>query len=56
MPVPRGTIFRYKTYASGKRVRLAILNGRVIETKNMPKLRLTKTQKHLNKKRRKIGM
>ena len=56
MPVPRGTQYRYRTYPSGKRVRLAILNGRVIESKSMPKVRVTKTQKRLNKKRRRIGM
>lgn len=56
MPVPVGTKFRYRKYPSGKRVRLAILNGRVIETKSMHKAKVTKTQKRLNNKRRRIGI
>jgi|ETNvirenome_6_85_1030632.scaffolds.fasta_scaffold45230_2 hypothetical protein len=35
MPVPKGTKFRVKTFPSGKRVRLAIKNGKVIETKKL---------------------
>ncbi len=36
-PVPKGTKFRVKTFKSGKRVRLAIKNGKVIETKSLSK-------------------
>ncbi len=32
MPLPKGTKYRYK---KGTKVRLAILKGKVIETKNM---------------------
>lgn len=32
MPLPAGTIYRYK---KGTKIRMAILNGRVIEVKNM---------------------
>ena len=45
MPVPRGTKFRVKTFKSGKRVRLAILNGKVIETKVLPKKKKRKKVK-----------
>lgn len=41
MPVPKGTKFRFK--GKGKnRVRLAIHNGKVIETKKMPQKRKKK--------------
>ncbi len=55
MPVPHGTIFRIKTYASGKRVRLALFRGRVIETKSLPARKETKTRKHLKRAKRRIG-
>lgn len=35
MPVPKGTRFRVKTFPSGKKVRLAFKNGKVIETKSL---------------------
>ena len=54
-PLPRGTYHRIKTFPSGKRIRLAILNGRVIETKVMTRAKRTKTQKSLKKARRRIG-
>ncbi len=37
MPVPKGTKFRVKIFSSGKRVRLAIHKGKVIETKKLSK-------------------
>lgn len=36
-PLPRGTRFRVKTTKSGKRVRLAFRNGKVIEAKRLKK-------------------
>ena len=35
MPVPKGTKFRVKTNPDGSKVRLAIKNGKVIETKKL---------------------
>jgi hypothetical protein len=35
MPVPKGTKFRVKTTKTGKKVRLAFKDGKVIETKNL---------------------
>lgn len=35
MPVPKGTKFRVKTTKTGKKIRLAIRNGKVIETKRI---------------------
>ncbi|KKN69047.1 hypothetical protein LCGC14_0445190 [marine sediment metagenome] len=35
MPVPRGTRFRVKRTKSGKRVRLAFKNNKVIEAKRL---------------------
>lgn len=35
MPLPKGTRVRVKTYPSGKRVRLAFKDNKVIETKNI---------------------
>lgn len=37
MPVPKGTKFRVKTTKTGKKIRLAIHKGKVIETKKLPK-------------------
>lgn len=45
MPVPRGTRFRVKTTRSGKRVRLAIHNGKVIEATPMPKAKPKKRKR-----------
>ena len=39
MPVPKGTRFRVKTTKSGKKIRLAFKNGKVIETKVLKKKR-----------------
>lgn len=56
MPVPHGTRYRIKTYKSGKRVRQAVSpSGRIVETKNLPKKKLTKSQKRLNRRKRRIG-
>lgn len=58
MPLPAGTKYRVKTYSSGKRVRLAFWGDRVIETKELPgvgRRKTTKTRKHLNRTRRRIG-
>lgn len=35
MPVPKGTRFRVKTTKSGKKIRLAFKNNKVIETKRL---------------------
>jgi hypothetical protein len=35
MPLPKGTRFRVTTTKSGKKVRLAFRNGKVIEAKNI---------------------
>lgn len=35
MPVPKGTRFRVKTTKTGKKVRLAINKGKVIEAKRL---------------------
>ncbi len=35
MPTPKGTKFRVKTTKSGKKVRLAFKDGKVIEAKNL---------------------
>ncbi len=35
MPLPPGTRYRWKTFPSGKKVRLAFLNNKVIETKKL---------------------
>ncbi len=56
MPLPRGTYYRIKTFPSGKRVRLAILNGRVIETKVVARTKQTKARKSLRRARRRIGL
>ena len=56
MPVPIGTIFRIKTYKSGKRVRLAIHRGEVIETTPLRSPKSTKTRKRLVRRKRKIGL
>jgi hypothetical protein len=37
MPVPKGTRFRVKTTKSGKKVRLAFKDGKVIEAKRLKK-------------------
>lgn len=37
MPVQKGTKFRVKTMPNGKMIRLAIHNGKVIETKDLGK-------------------
>ncbi len=52
--LPRGTYHRIKAFPSGKRVRLAILNGRVIRTEVLTRAKQTKTQKSLGKARRRI--
>ena len=39
MPVPKNTRFRVKTTKSGKKIRLAFKNGKVIETKVLKKKR-----------------
>lgn len=39
MPVPKGTKFRVKTTKSGKKIRLAIKAGKVIEAKKLRKKR-----------------
>lgn len=57
MPLGKGARYRYKTYPSGKRVRLAFdRSGRVIETRAAPKAKLTKTRKRLQRRQRKIGI
>ena len=37
MPVPKGTRFRVKTTKTGKKVRLAFKNNKVIEAKRLRK-------------------
>ena len=37
MPVPKGTKFRVRTTKAGKRIRLAIKGGKVIEAKRLRK-------------------
>ena len=54
-PLPVGAYYRIKTLSSGKRVRLAILNGRILETKVMGTAKQTKAQKSLKRARRRIG-
>ena len=39
MPTPKGTRFRVKTTKTGKRVRLAIHKGKVIEAQRLKKKR-----------------
>ena len=56
MPLPVGTQYRVRSYPSGKRVRLAMLGGRIIETKPMPSIRQTKTKRSLRNRRRRIGL
>ena len=55
--LPKGTFYRIKTYASGKKVRLAIsTDGRILEaTPVVSKVKRTKTGKRLARRRRRIG-
>lgn len=39
MPLPAGTRFRVKTTKTGKKIRLAFKNGKVIETKVLKRKR-----------------
>jgi hypothetical protein len=55
MPLGRGVYYRIKTFPSGKRVRLAFKNGRVIETKAIVS-KPTKSGKRLARARRRIGL
>jgi hypothetical protein len=57
MPMPKGTYYRVKTYASGKKVRLAISpDGRILEaTPVVSKVTKTRTGKRLARRRRRIG-
>lgn len=56
MPIGNNVHYRYKTYPSGRRVRLAFIGDRVVETKSMPKTKLTKTKRRLNRKLKRIGI
>jgi len=49
-----GVTHRVRTYSSGKRVRQTVRGGKVIKTRELPKIKTTKTQRHLNKARRRI--
>jgi hypothetical protein len=58
MPVRNNNVYyRVKTYASGKKVRLAIsTDGRILEaTPVVSKVKRTKTGKRLARRRRRIG-
>ena len=55
MALPRGAYYRIRTYQSGKRVRQTVLNGRVIETRAMPRIKQTKTRQALKRRKRRIG-
>lgn len=54
----RGAVrYRVKTYPNGKRVRFAFdALDRVIERREMPRVRVTRTRKKLNNRRRRIGL
>jgi len=51
----KGVRYRIKTYPSGRRVRQAIVNGRVVETKTIHN-KQTKTRKRLSLAKRRIGL
>ena len=55
MPTMKGVRYKIRTYPSGKRVRLGFIGDRVVETKELPRARQTKTSKRLKTKRRRIG-
>lgn len=52
MPLPKGTRVRVKTTSTGKKIRLAFKNGKVIEAKNL-KIGKTHTQKEFARDRKK---
>jgi len=51
----KGIRYRVRTYPSGKRVRLAFIGDRVVESTPMPRIKQTKTKRRLKNARRRIG-
>lgn len=56
MSLPYGAHYRIKTFPLGKRIRLTILHGRVIETKVIARTKQTRSRKSLRRARRRIGL
>lgn len=45
MPLSKGTRVRVATTKTGKRIRLAFKNGKVVEAKKLPKRKVTVTKR-----------
>jgi hypothetical protein len=48
--------YRIRVYPSGKRVKVALLGNRIVDTEPMRPVRQTKSRKRLARKRRRIGL
>jgi len=56
MPLGRGVKYKVHTYASGRRMRIAIIGNQIVERISMPRVRMTKSRKRLARKKRRLGL